>query len=169
MISGKNRPFSGIALVSLGVLLLFSGCTRVVVVPPAPQLFSPSPIQVTAEQLCKEYIADSALADARYKDKEIWLTYAVINSSMVTEKDSYLAVKLSKVYTAEWSVDFIIRYIWVYYTDVIVYTQQPSFKTGDVIEIIGLCRGFQNNMVLVDINWSNKIGVGATAVPALGY
>ena len=69
----KNISIITIAILTIGLMPLAGGCTSTTVfIPEAVPLGAP-PIKVTADQLYQDYMADEAAADAKYKDKELWI------------------------------------------------------------------------------------------------
>ena len=58
--------------------------------------------------------------------------------------------------------DIIVDYLLV-----TAYTPQ-KFQAGDIVEIVGTCKGFQNQVVTISIDYINTLGAGGAVTPGQG-
>jgi hypothetical protein len=154
----------GLMAVLLIVLVALPGCNRIKVVPPAPQLFAPAPVTVTIAQIYADYINDAAAADAMYMGKQLWINQLVVGS-YAAGTDSYLTVITSQMPAilydsfAHYIADILVPYLTV------AVNSPQQFNAGDIIEIVGTCRGFKNLELTIGIEFVNKLGAGGAVTP----
>jgi hypothetical protein len=157
------------------ILLVLFGCYRVELSPPAPKIFAPAPSMITADQMQAEYLVDAAMADAKYRNNDIWLTQAVVSSCIPNSESDYITIGTSKVtiteiYNASRNDRDGVTYARsVDYIFVTLHSSRGGYQTGDVIEALGTCKGLQEQLVVIDIDWINKIGTGGAVAPPSGY
>jgi hypothetical protein len=160
--------------ISLGLVMILSGCTRIKVTPPQPQLFAPYPLAVTSNQLGLEYLTDPAAADAKYKDKEIWITQTIVYA-YAADKENYGIITLlpTKTQIYDDSHDGILQILDLEAVDckIISLHCPQAFSVGDMVEIVGICQGIQDSNITINISMINKIGASAvrTGTPSEGY
>jgi hypothetical protein len=140
-----------------------AGCSNEKVVPPPPQLFAPSPLAVTADELFTDYRADPAGADLKYKNKTIWLTSALIDSSVVDPDDYYFQMAITTVtaYKSEEGVPQATQ-VWTQFNT--IYSAE-TYQIGNIVELIGRCQGITDHKVVITVDWINLIAGGASRPP----
>jgi hypothetical protein len=166
MSNSKLASLSLIPALLIGLIAL-PGCTRIKVEPPAPQLFAPAPQAVTIGQIYTDYLNDPAAASIKYEGWELWFSQVTVGSySASTEK--YITISLAEMPGQligtfhNFLGDIIISYLLV-----TAYTPQ-KFQAGDIVEIVGTCKGIQNQIVTISIDYINMLGAGGAVTPGQG-
>jgi hypothetical protein len=169
-----KKTIRALFFICLGLMMIVSGCTRIKVTPPQPELFAPYTLKLTSEQLGLEYLTDPAAADAKYKDKEIWITQTVV-TTYVADQQNYGIISLLPTNTQIYddSHDGILQILDLEAVDckIISLHCSQAFSFGDMVEIVGMCKGIQDSVITIDISMINKVGASIvrTGKPSEGY
>jgi len=138
----KYCKLRSILLITIDILVIglifLAGCTRGTPVTLEVPTFEPFPIWVTADQLYAEYIADEAAANAKYKGEEVWFSGTTVGN---------------KVYFPNLTESYIML---GQFGTVRCMPQDPSqlddIGTGYMVDIVGVCEGMSERVVIVKIS-----------------
>jgi hypothetical protein len=156
LVSTTEGLFITICLISI-LSLLFASCNRIHVIPPAPQLFSLAPSQITADDLYREFRKDAQAATAKYKDKGIWITEARVDA-FSPDSNNYIAISTTRA-------TLVSSDKWLFNT---IHSDQ-KFEVGDVVEFVGTCRGLDSQSIIIEIQWISKTGISTATTASSGY
>lgn len=145
-------------IISIIVLLLSSsivlaGCGRYELFVPKYQNFTPPPNQVAIEQLISDYMTDEVAADVKYKGQTFIFTGIVveqvgntINTYPPSPSDIFIISGFA-LFTPRSMLDF------------------DHIGKDFVVDIIGECRGWQFNRVLIADCWVGIVEGDVASLP----
>jgi hypothetical protein len=166
----KIKELSVISICILMVVCILStGCTRVVVVPPSAIPFVLAPPMLTAEELYDAYKIDTAAADIKFKNKDIWITKARVDTFTESQDGAYISLRwyqpvpTSTASTAAKQPGYCLA-------SVKLDSQKLSdFKDVEAVEVVGECLGMSEGVITLKINRINKTSIAPIQVVSPGW
>jgi hypothetical protein len=160
-------------MISIGILLaaciLSTGCTRVVVVPPSAIPFVLAPPMLTAEELYDAYKLDTAAADIKFKNKDIWITKARVDTFTESQDGGYISVRWYQPVPTS-TASTAVKQPGYCLASVTLDSQKFSdFKGVEAVEVVGECLGMEEGVITLKINRINKTSIAPIQVVLPGW